>query len=265
MSSQGAVVKYYNYTKYFDFVNFAIMREMKVFIPAKFTADDEDKKHINKLCDAVQDAKLEPFCFVRDVQDYKNTFKSAKEQWARIYDELGACDALLLDATEEPGIGSMVEAGMAFALRKPVIIAKRHSGKVDNSLEGISSTIIEYKDYSDLSKRLAKYDVDRNYNTTDRMTLIVMYLLLGGVVTWATARLFIPLAPVAAIVYWLVIRQLSATVRAFDRIVIYIPLLAVWWTGFAWLYPTDVTLALGWSIGYWLFIVFLLRRFKFSL
>lgn len=238
---------------------------MKVFIPARFSEDSDNKSHVDMLCKAVKQAHMEPFCFVRDVQHYKDTLGDEKKLWQRIYDELGACDALMIDVTNDPSSGQLVEVGIAFALRKPVIVVKKRGAKHKPVIQGVSSTVIEYEDVEDLAKQLDAYDTMRNYNTTDRITLLIMHLLVAGLIGWMLSQVFLPLGLVGAVGYWLVIHHFFKSVRIFDRIVIFIPLAGIWWIIFALLYPSSMLLGFSWTIAYWLVVLFLLRRFKFSL
>lgn len=238
---------------------------MKVFIPARFSEDSDNKSHVDMLCKAVKQAHMEPFCFVRDVQHYKDTLGDEKALWQRIYDELGACDALMIDVTNDPSAGQLVEVGMAFALRKPVVVVKKRGTKHKPVIKGVSSTIIEYDDVDDLAKQLDAYDTMRNYNTTDRLTYFGMHIAVAATITWLVSHLFIPFGLVAGVAYWLTIRHFFKSVRTFDRLVIYIPLIMVWGYVTVLLNELSVIAAFGWTISFWLVALFLLRRFKFSL
>lgn len=205
------------------------------------------------------------FCFIRDIENYQHTFDDPKELWARAYDEIGACDALLIDTSDHPSGGRLTETGIAYALRKPVIVVKKHGSQHKALFNGIASTIISYADHKDLTRQLKAYEDEHNFNITDKSTLLLMFLALGAVVSWLAAQVFIPLGAVAAVVYWLVIRSVSPLVRAFDRVIIYIPLTAVWLGGFYLLFPLYEPAALAWAIIYWVVTLFVIRKLKFSL
>ncbi len=237
---------------------------MKVYVTARFKGAD-NKREIDALCKAVKNARLQDFCFVRDVEHYKHTFDNPKQLWDRTRDEIMACDMLLVDVSDNPTGGRVVEAGMAYAMRKPVIIVKKQGIKHKPVFDGISATVITYKDMDDLSSQLKQFDIDRNYNVTDKMTLLVMFLLVGGVIGWGVGQLFLPLGMIAAVAYWLIVRHFAPFVRMYDRIVIYVPLVFVWWLVFATLNESDVLLAMAWTAAFWLLAVLTLRKLKLSL
>jgi len=62
---------------------------------------------------------------------------------ARSLAEIAACDALLIDLTEKP-TGRAYEAGMAYALGKPVIVILRRGTPIKDTTRGIAAAIIEY-------------------------------------------------------------------------------------------------------------------------
>jgi len=237
---------------------------MKVYVAVRYKGTD-NKQQIEELCAAVHDAKMIDFCFVRDVEHYQKTFDDPKELWARAYDEIGTCDALLIDVTDYPTGGRLVEAGIAYALRMPIIIVKRKGTHHKGLFDGIASTIIEYTDYKNLTEQLKKFDDDRNFNLTDRWTMLLLFLLPGAAIGWFLSQLFIPLGIVGATIYWLVARHFVAMLRVFDRIVIYIPLTIIWATGIYYIQPFSQTGVIAWMIGFWLVALLILRKFRFSL
>jgi nucleoside 2-deoxyribosyltransferase len=237
---------------------------MKVYVTARFNGE-ENRNEIEALCKAVKNADMTDFCFVRDVENYKHTFEDPKELWQRSYDEIGACDALLIDVSDHPTGGRMIEAGIAYALRKPVITVKKHGIHHKGLFDGISSTVLEYSDYKDLTQKLKKFEEDRNLNVTDKSAMFVMFLLLGGVIGWVLSQYFIPLGIVGIVVYWFIVRHLFPTLRAFDRVVVLIPLAMVWLAGLFILKSFYLAFAIAWGIGFWIIVAIVLRKMKFSL
>ncbi|MDB5177246.1 MAG: hypothetical protein JWN75_914 [Candidatus Saccharibacteria bacterium] len=238
---------------------------MKVYVTARFKNASENKQQIENLCKAVRDAGLVDFSFIRDVEHYQKKFDNPKELWERAYDELRACDMVLIDVSDHPTGGRLVEAGMAFALRKPLIIAKKQGATHKELFDGISSTIIEYKDYADLSQQLKKYDDNRTFNVVDKLTVLLAFLLPGLVGGWFLWQIFIPLGLMTPVIYWLIARKLFKPLRDYDRIVLYIPLIAIWAIGFYLLAPLYLPLGLAWFVGFWLVTLVLLDKLKLSL
>ncbi len=234
---------------------------MKVYVTTRHKGA-ENKHQLEALCKAVKSARLHDFSFSRDVEQ---KFASQKELWDRVRDEIGACDMLLIDVSDHPTGGRVVEAGIAYAMRKPVIVVQKLGVTHKEVFDGIASKIITYKNYADLTQQLKQYDVDRNYNVTDKTTLLIMFLLVGGVIAWGLAQFHMLLAPVGAGAYWLVVRHFSHTMRAFDRVVVFIPLALAWWVVFAWLNDFDILYGFTWTVTFWLLALALLRKMKLSL
>ena len=237
---------------------------MKVYIATRYKGA-ENRHEVEQLSKAVRNAGLHDFSFVRDVENYKQTFDDPKELWRRAYDEIGACDAFLVDVSDNPTGGRLVEAGMAYAMGKTVIVIKRHGVHHKQLFDGIARTVITYDNYEDLAKQLKRFDKDRTFDVTDKSALLVMLLLVGGVIAYFLAQVWIPLAGIGAIAYWLLMRHFISLVRDFDRVVIYIPLVIIWGSVYFWLSSISMTIALAWAVVYWIVVLFVLARIKFAL
>lgn len=237
---------------------------MKVYVTARYKGS-KNKEAIETLCAAVRDAGMKDFCFVRDVERYEHVFDDPKELWARTYDEIGACDALLIDVSDYPTGGRLIESGIAYALKKPLIVIKKRGAEYKPFFDGISEKVIEYEDYKDLSQKLKRFDRDRSFNITDKSAMLVMFLLVGALIAWQSWLLFAPLAIIASVVYWLIVRQFFTSMRVFDRVVILIPLALLWLSGLWWLKGISLPLAFAWTLIYWIVAIIVLRRMKLSL
>jgi len=115
---------------------------MHLYITATYKSTDNRAK-IERLCMLVAQAGWEAFCFVRDVEGWEHVFDDPRELMARSLAEIAACDALLIDLTEKP-TGRAYEAGMAYALGKPVIVILRRGTPIKDTTRGIAASIIEY-------------------------------------------------------------------------------------------------------------------------
>jgi len=113
-----------------------------LYITATYKGTDNRAK-IERLCMLVAQAGWEAFCFVRDVEGWEHVFDDPRELMARSLAEIAACDALLIDLTEKP-TGRAYEAGMAYALGKPVIVILRRGTPIKDTTRGIAAAIIEY-------------------------------------------------------------------------------------------------------------------------
>lgn len=133
------------------------MMKMRLFVTARFRSD-ENKADIESLCEIVREAGFDDFCFIRDVEKYRrDVFSSAHELMARAREELLKCDALLIDLSDNPGGGRVIEVGIAFGRDKPVIIIAKRGTKVSVPMSGIAALVIEYEDIVDIRDRLKEF------------------------------------------------------------------------------------------------------------
>lgn len=213
---------------------------------------------------AVRTAKLRDFSFFRDVDNAKN-LKDQKQLWARIYDELAACDGFLIDVTHVQDAPNIVELGMAFALRKQIIVVKKAGSKYDSYINGIANDIIEYENEKDLAGKLKQFDDQRVFGTTDTFVMLGLLLLFGAIIGYVLAQIYIPLGIAGPALYWLVLRKIFVQIRDFDRLIIYIPLIFLWLAVFYWLKNDFMLLALAWLVSFWVIALTVLRKLKLSL
>jgi len=68
--------------------------------------------------------------------------------------ELLKCDALLIDVTDAPSGGRVIEAGMAFAHDKMVIVIAKRGTAIGVPIAGIATATIEYDDIDDILEPL---------------------------------------------------------------------------------------------------------------
>ena len=128
---------------------------MKIYITSRFKGSSENKAEIEKLCSAVRSAGMEDFHFIRDIEHYQsNFFKDQKELWAAALKCLTECDALLIDISDSPSGGRLVEAGMAYSLNKPVYVIVKNGVEYKDFYNGIATSIFKYDEVGDITKQL---------------------------------------------------------------------------------------------------------------
>jgi len=130
---------------------------MKIYITSRFKGSIDNKADIDKLCAAVRDAGMKDFNFIRDIENYQpNFFKNQKELWEAALSNLIECDALLIDVSDSPGGGRLVEAGMAYSLNKPIYVIMRNNIEYKDFYNGIATAIFKYDEFSDITKQLLR-------------------------------------------------------------------------------------------------------------
>lgn len=128
---------------------------MKVYITSRFKGSLKNKADIDKLCSAVRNAGMEDFHFIRDIEHYQlDFFKDKKQLWVSALKHLAECDALLIDISDSPSGGRLVEAGMAYSLNKPVYVIVKNGVEYKDFYNGIATSIFKYDEIGDITKQL---------------------------------------------------------------------------------------------------------------
>ncbi len=128
---------------------------MKIYITSRFKGSQENRAEIERLCLAVRDAGIEDFHFIRDVENFQpNFFKTQEELWENARNQIAECDALLIDITDQPSGGRLIEAGIAYALDKPVYVIMKNDTIYKDFYTGIADAIFKYNSIEDVTDHL---------------------------------------------------------------------------------------------------------------
>jgi len=126
----------------------------RIFITASFQ-EGKNKTEIENLCSLVKSAGFEDFCFIRDVEHYQKIFNNPVELMKRAKEEIEKSDYLLIDMTDKP-TGRAIEAGMAYALGKKVVVIMKRGTQIRDTTRGISTTVIEYDKIDEIVEPLSQ-------------------------------------------------------------------------------------------------------------
>ena len=129
---------------------------MKTYIAARFKGA-ENKPEIESLCAAVRASGLEDFCFIRDVENYEKTFDNPQKLWDRTLQKMNACDAFVIDVSDRPTGGRVIEAGIAYALKQPIFVLVKSGTSYKEIYDGIATLVITYDSYNDIIEPLKNY------------------------------------------------------------------------------------------------------------
>lgn len=128
---------------------------MKLYVAVRFKGL-ENKSEVEEFCKAVKESGFEDFCFVRDVENYQKVFDDPKELWIRAKAEIENCDGLLVDTSDKPSGGRVVEIGIAYALNLPIFEANKKGVTCKPVFKAIATDFFEYEDFNDLTSKLAE-------------------------------------------------------------------------------------------------------------
>lgn len=126
---------------------------MNTFLSIKFWGDDRNRAHVEAVILAIENAGFEAFCTRRDVEKWGEISFTPEDLMKNTFIEIDNSQVLVADVADWP-IGVGVEAGYAFARGIPVICICQADKKIANTVAGFASSVIKYRDYTELEDRL---------------------------------------------------------------------------------------------------------------
>ena len=100
---------------------------------------------------------MEDFSFIRDIENYQKVFNDPKELWQRAKEAIEKCDALLIDISDNPSGGRVIEAGIAYALNMPIFVLVKKGLAYKDIYDGIGTLVIQYETSQDITDALARF------------------------------------------------------------------------------------------------------------
>lgn len=132
----------------------------RIFITATYQGT-ENRLEIEHLCALVRQAGFDDFCFIRDVERYQSVFSNPLDLMNAARAEIERSEYLLIDITAKP-TGRAIEAGIAFALGKKVVVIARLGTPLKDTTRGIAAAFIEYETVDDIVGPLSELIPDEN-------------------------------------------------------------------------------------------------------
>lgn len=133
---------------------------MKAYFAIKYREDTKNDELIGRATAALEKAGIETYVFVREFQN-ENKGKKIGPEVLMTY-ALKAIDEsdFVIAEFSEKGVGIGIEAGYAFARKKPVVVIAKEGSDISSTLRGISKVVILYKDLVDMEAQLLKLEVE---------------------------------------------------------------------------------------------------------
>jgi hypothetical protein len=126
---------------------------LKVYIAIKYHQNHGNRTRIEGITSALENAGYKTICVTRDIEKWGSVSFTPEELMNRSFKLIDACHFLVVELTEK-GVGVGIEAGYAYAMHIPIITIARMGAPISDTLRGISTKVIHYSQYSDLSKAL---------------------------------------------------------------------------------------------------------------
>lgn len=107
-----------------------------MFVAASF----ENREETQKLCFVLEKTNFEIYCFARD----EGIFTTSKEMMEKSAKEIEKSDIFLMDASEKH-TGRSIEAGIAYAYGKKIIVIAKNGTMIKDTITGIADMVIKYE------------------------------------------------------------------------------------------------------------------------
>lgn len=116
------------------------------------------RTELERLCELVEKAGWDTFCFKRDIEQWDDIFRDQRTLRVRTLLEMRRCDALLVDVSHDAAAAA-IEAGMAYACGKRIILLAENGRPPAESMRSIADAVIEYGTIDDIQPELVRlYD-----------------------------------------------------------------------------------------------------------
>ena len=128
----------------------------KIFIAGPFRQKKYQRilEYISKILEKMGH---KAFIGAKDIDNYGKIHMPQHLFWKRIVSKIKNSDVLLVDMRNVgTGFGRVIEAGIAKAFKKKVVLLYPSKFKTDECLEEITDKIISYKSLKDLQGKLRK-------------------------------------------------------------------------------------------------------------
>jgi 2'-deoxynucleoside 5'-phosphate N-hydrolase len=126
---------------------------MKAYLAIKFKEDYSNRPFIEDLSRVLKDVGIITEIMVRDHERWGEKIFSPKELMQLTFEAIDNSNILIIEFSEK-GVGLGIEAGYAFAKRKPIIVIAKEDASISSTLSGIANNIIFYKDISELGIKI---------------------------------------------------------------------------------------------------------------
>ena len=122
---------------------------MKAYLGIKYYEDYRNGNFIEQILNILEWSGYEASCIVKDCELGRLCCDNPTDLMKETFRRIDSSDLVVIEFSEK-GVGLGIEAGYAFARGIPVITLAEEGTKVSETLEGISSRVIEYKSLEEL-------------------------------------------------------------------------------------------------------------------
>ncbi len=122
---------------------------MKAYLAIKFKEDFSNRGLIENISSVLEGDGIEISVMARDYEKWGEKKFSPEDLMTETFKEMDSADFLVIEFSEK-GVGLGIEAGYAYAKRKPIIVIAKEGSDISSTLRGIAKEIILYKNAEDI-------------------------------------------------------------------------------------------------------------------
>lgn len=116
----------------------------------KFFEDSQNRNEVNAITAALQKDGIQTVCIARDFEKWGEVKISFQNLMRITFEEIEKADFIILEMSEK-GVGLGIEAGYAFAKKKPVIVLIKNGSELSGTMQGIADIIVHYDQPEEIS------------------------------------------------------------------------------------------------------------------
>jgi 2'-deoxynucleoside 5'-phosphate N-hydrolase len=122
---------------------------MRIYLAIKFHSNNQNQPLIESISDHLSLQGHSVVCAVKDFEKWGTATFEPQELLFKAFEAIENSDMVLIEASEK-GMGVGIEAGFAFARKKPVITIAQHGSDISINLRSLSSKVISYSDVKEI-------------------------------------------------------------------------------------------------------------------
>jgi 2'-deoxynucleoside 5'-phosphate N-hydrolase len=136
------------------------MLNMKAYLAIKYKEDHSNRDLIEAISSSLKKVNIESYVIARDYEKWgelKNIQPDAL--MAHTFKAIDESDFVIVEFSEK-GVGLGIEAGYAFAIRKPIVVIAKEGTEISTTLQGVAKILLFYKDISNLEEKFTKLKIE---------------------------------------------------------------------------------------------------------
>jgi len=129
-----------------------------IYLAIKYHSDHRNKKLIEEITLACNNAGYLCFCFARDAEVWGEVKFTPEEMMKMAFDKIRKASYILIDLSEK-GVGVGIEAGYAYANGTPIVVIYPKGTDISVTLAGIVDFKYEYTEIQEVTKFLINLQI----------------------------------------------------------------------------------------------------------